>query len=356
MQVLEVIAGLHRIGGVTTFVGGLSNALVDQGVNVTIATFRATGGDDDFIPDSRVNVLAVSDIGIDTFDVIHVHGLWDRDVFWATGKAIKHGIPLIWSPHGMLSPWSLKFKWWKKFLPWHLYLKRRLNRAAVLHVTAFNEADWIRELGFTNRIEVVPLGTELHEYVSASMKLERRVLFVGRIHPVKGIENLLRAWALLRSDKRGRYGFKLCLVGIDDGGYQETLVHLAHDLDIEHEVSFIGPKYEVELAQEYKRSWVSILPSFTENFGGVVIDSLANGCPVIASTNTPWAELPKQRCGWWVDNDPQTLAETILAAMNMSAEERLMMGERGRALVKAAYTWQAVANKMKDVYESVAIY
>ena len=94
--------------------------------------------------------------------------------------------------------------------------------------------------------------------------------------------------------------------------------------------------------------------SFTENFGGVVIDSLSNGCPVIASTNTPWVELPKRRCGWWVDNDPKTLAETLFAAMSMSAEERHMMGERGRALVKEAYSWQAVASKMKAVYESVA--
>ena len=105
MRVLEVVAGLHRIGGVTTFVGGLSNALVDQNVDVTIATYRATGGADDFIPDSRVYVADARTVRIDEYDIVHVHGLWDRDVFWASGTALAHGLPLVWSSHGMLAPW-----------------------------------------------------------------------------------------------------------------------------------------------------------------------------------------------------------------------------------------------------------
>lgn len=356
MKVLEVIAGLHRIGGVTTFVGGLSNGLVDKGVDVSIATFRPTGGADDFIPDNRVHILDARNVCVEDFDVVHVHGLWDREIFWASGAALCHKVPFVWSPHGMLSPWSLKFKSWKKFLPWHLYLERRLRRADVLHVTAANEAEWIRELGFVNRIEVVPLGTQLKSVTGDMVEPEKRVLFVGRIHQVKGIENLLKAWALVLSEYKMRSSSCcLDLVGMADAGYQAELSRLVHQLDVEHSVQFLGPKYGKELEQAYQHSWVSVLPSFTENFGGVVIDSLVNKCPVIASSNTPWEGLVNHKCGWWVDNDPNILAKTIIEALNMSNDERIRMGENGRKLVEDSYTWKAVAIKMKDVYESISI-
>ena len=354
MRVLEVVAGLHRIGGVTTFVGGLSNALVDQDVDVTIATYRTTGGADDFIPDSRVYVADARTVRIEAYDVVHVHGLWDRDVFWASGTALAHDLPLVWSPHGMLAPWSLKFKRWKKILPWHLYLKRRLKRANVLHVTAGNEAKWLREMGFHNRIEVVPLGVMVRNG-DKWPEPEKRVLFVGRLHPVKGLENLMHAWALVQNENTSvPLGFSLNLVGIDDGGYQKTLIHLANQLGLDRTVNFLGPMYGEELEHEYQRSWVSVLPSFTENFGGVVIDSLANGCPVIASTNTPWGELTKRHCGWWVSNEPRVLAGAVLDAMRLSVEDRLRLVANGKDLVEESYTWQAVARKMRGVYESIA--
>ncbi len=355
MKILEVIAGLHRIGGVTTFVGGLSNALVEQGEEVVIATYRPTGGADDFIPDVRVCVTAIRNIDVTDFDVVHVHGLWDREIFWASGEALKYGVPLVWSPHGMLSPWSLRFKRWKKFLPWQLYLKRRLKLSDVLHVTAPNEEKWIRELGFMNRIEIVPLGTISHVSTGNMVVPEKRVLFVGRIHQVKGIENLLKAWALVLSeDKMKSSSYGLDLVGMADAGYQAELLGLAHRMGIEQTIRFLGPKYGVELEQAYQRSWVCILPSFTENFGGVVIDSLMNRCPVIASIYTPWEELPRRKCGWWVDNDPNTLSRTIHEALTMSLTARESMGENGRILVEESYTWRAVASKMKEVYASVA--
>ena len=356
MKVVEVIAGLHRIGGVTTCVGGLSNALVEAEVEVSIATFRSTGGADDFIPDNRVHIVDARNVRVEDFDVVHIHGLWDREIFWASGAALRHGVPLVWSPHGMLSPWSLKFKRWKKFLPWHLYLKRRLRQADVLHVTASNEAKWIRELGFVNRIEVVPLGTQLKSVAGDMGAPEKRVLFVGRIHQVKGIENLLKAWALVLSEyKMSSSSCYLDLVGMADAGYQAELSRLVHQLGIEQTVRFLGPKFGEELKQSYQRSWVSVLPSFTENFGGVVIDSLSNKCPVIASTNTPWEDLSKRKCGWWIDNAPDRLSKAILEALSLSKEDRLKMGENGRKLVEESYTWRAVAKKMKDVYGSIAI-
>ena len=118
-------------------------------------------------------------------------------------------------------------------------------------------------------------------------------------------------------------------------------------------VLFLGEKHGAELGAEYSGCDVLVLPSFTENFGGVVIDALAHGKPVIASRTTPWKCLADERIGWWVDNSPECLAKTIAEVMDLPREALREMGERGRMFVSANYTWEAVARKMAACYEGL---
>lgn len=344
MKILLEIAGLHLMGGVTTFVGELANALSTLGEDVTIGTYRSIGCKGDFETHSAVRVAAIETIEHEDFDIVHVNGLWDRDVYWASGWALKRKIPLVWSPHGMLSPWALKHHWWKKFAPWHLYLRRRLQRASAIHVTSDLERQWVEDLQFGPVVNA-PLGTHLpKEMVIKKRQGPLEVLFVGRLHPVKGLMNLVEAAALL---PRGTVHFRI--VGSDDVGYQKTLQGAAVELGVGEALDFVGPKYGAGLSKEYNQCDLMVLPSHSENFGGVVVDALAHGRPVIASNKTPWQGLVTQHCGWWVDNSPSNLAAALTAAVG--ASDLAEMGVRGREWVRSDFAWDVIGAKMKTTYE-----
>lgn len=349
MRILHVVPYLPKASGVTTFVVECSDALQKMGVEQVVAVKDRQHFD---VAPSRTGVprIGVAEAldRIGEFNVVHLHGIWPPFLHCFVVAARHHRVPIIWSLHGMLSPWAMKFKWWKKALPWFLWQKRDLKTSAILHVTSKKELDWVRARGFKYRFVDVPLGTNLPGTVPVRRHEKKVLLFVGRINPVKGLENLIRAWKLVRCAD-----WKLHIVGTDEAKYSATLQSLVCELSHEKSVEFPGPKFGAELENEYKNADALVLPSFTENFGGVVIDALAWGLPVITSKGTPWREVASSHCGWWVSNDPETLAKTLHELMALSDEERQMMGVRGRELVQQKYSWTAVADQMKSVYDSL---
>ena len=360
MKVLQVVKGLRKSSGVATFVRELSDALHANGVNVAIGMCHPDT-ENWMPPNGYEPVVVLGEALRENWDVIHVHGLWDREIRVAACAAVKKGIPLVWSPHGMLAPWALKYHWWKKCLPWYIYLKRLLRSVAAFHVTSTLEEYWINQLGLTSRVDVVPLGTHVlsEEKLAVAHKEKRsrevrRLLFVGRIHPVKGLDNLIDAWS-----KVPHNGWHLRLVGDENkDGYCAALAAKCRELQIEGTVDFMGAKYGEELQREYCLADCLILPSFTENFGGVVVDSLGAGVPVIASDKTPWRELesnPFGKCGWCVPNAPDSLAQAIGTMMAMSDAGRDAMGTVGRRLVVGKYAWRAVSCHMLHVYEALTL-
>ena len=151
----------------------------------------------------------------------------------------------------MLAPWALRNRWWKKCVPWYLYVRRRLARAAAIHVTAKQEAEWVRGLGFANPTPVIPLGTEVAKVLVRPLQQSdpspHTLLFVGRLHPVKGLENLLVAW---KKVSEGTTGWRLRLVGRGTPDYEERLRRVVRNEKIEA-VELVGAKYGSELEQEY---------------------------------------------------------------------------------------------------------
>lgn len=181
---------------------------------------------------------------------------------------------------------------------------------------------------------------------------QRSALFVGRIYPVKGLANLLRAWAILPESLRA--GWRLRIVGPDQAGYRKELEQLVGELKLEGSIDFPGEKFGDELESEYDNADFLVLPSFTENFGAVVVDALAHAKPCIASIYTPWQRLQTEGCGWWVDNTPRALAEALQAMMEMPPEERERMGEKGRQFAARCYSWDAIAATLFSAYAKTA--
>ena len=330
MKILHVITGMRKAAGTTTFVENVVEGLRMLGHDVEIAT--------------SADHLA-------RCEIMHIHGLWSGLLHRAAVYARRNRIPVIWSTHGMTSPWSMKHKRWKKIPAWLLYQRRDLSLASAIHCTTAQEEKWNKSLGFGNCC-CAPLGTsEKPQKVQNKRASERGgvLLFVGRIYPVKGLDNLVRAWKMCGVP----HGWRLRIVGPNQAGYQSELEKLVAELNLNDYVEFAGPKYDLELSEEYDNCDCFVLPSFTENFGATVVDALAHGKPCIASIYTPWQELVERGCGWWTGNDPESLAAAISEMIVLTDEERHEMGVRGRLLVDEKYTWNAVVKKMITSYEEV---
>ena len=290
--------------------------------------------------------------------IIHDTGLWLRTNHAAARISREFQIPRMVSPRGMLSRWALDHKGWKKKLAWKFYQQHDLQTVQALHATSQAEADEFRALGLTQPIAVIPNGVAVPPPVSElrSPKSEvRTVLFLSRIHPKKGLLNLVRAWATLRTDPLCTPGastenWKVLIAGGDDTGHLAEIKAEIKAQQLESCFEFVG---EVEGRAKwdlYRGADLFVLPSHSENFGLVIAEALACGVPVITTRGTPWADLVTQRCGWWVDIGVEPLANALREAMNSSSEKRREMGGRGRELVAAKYGWPGLAGQMHSVY------
>lgn len=285
----------------------------------------------------------------------HSHGIWSPFSHQATLLCYKSGIPLIVSPHGMLTPWAMAYRKWKKMAAWYLYQRRDLRYATAFHATAFSEAEDIRRLGFRQPIAVIPNGVEaipespLQPDQVVLPKNKKCVLFLSRIHPKKGLSILLQAWARIKPDD-----WELVIAGIDASGYQQQIELLANSLGVGGSVRFVGPLYGADKDTAYRRADLFVLPSYSENFGMVVAEALQYRVPVITTTGTPWQELNTKRCGWWIEPNEEALWIAIKEAISLLPHERMCMGERGEELVTKEYCWQKIVEKMLQFYQWVS--
>lgn len=361
MNILHVITGLRRAAGTTVFCVRVAEACAQAGHEVAI-TVPVQNPENDEVPEGvPVVTWKLGEALPFRPEIIHVHGLWTPWLHRVQVWARRERIPIVLSPHGMLAPWAMAHKRWKKILPWVLYQRADIRRAALIHTTAVQETQWIRDLGLRNPVAEVPLGTDLPDSPAAHDGPAKSLLFVGRIYPVKGLDLLLKAWALAK----GRLtDWHLLLVGPDQAGHTAELERLAGSLELTTrrasaegvgaaDVSFAGPLYGTEKDAAYRMARGLVLPSYTENFGGVVLDALAFGLPVLTSAATPWRRLEAAGCGQTFDLEPEALAETLSAFAARSDAERREAGLKGRALVECDYTWEAVGRRMAEAYRTV---
>lgn len=282
--------------------------------------------------------------------VAHVHGLWDASTCAAMRLLSRRDVPLVFSPRGMLEPWALNQRWFKKRLFLAAYLARILKRAELLHATSDEECCTLRGLGFRQPIAVIPNGIDVSAgSISGAWQTRptsKRLLYLGRLHVKKGLENLLHAWARVRPD-----GWQLQIAGIDDGGYQAKLERLAAQLELHGDVAFPGPQIGVAKWEYLSSGSAFVHPSFSENFGIAVAEAMVAGLPVIATVGTPWKLLAEHRLGWWVEPTPEALASAIAEVIDARPATLADMGRRAQAYVAEHFAWSGIARKMADCYD-----
>ncbi len=280
-------------------------------------------------------------------DVIHNHGLWMMPNVYSGTAARRSGKPLVISPHGTFSPLALARSRHVKRTFWWLQQRTAVKQAKVLHATSEQEYQDIRAYGLTQPVALIPSGVDVPSSVPARHEVRQKtLLFLGRIHPIKGLDALLDAWAELEHE---HLDWKLVIAGSDPVGHEAELKQKVAAQNLSR-VSFPGPLYREAKHRAYEAADLYVLPSKTENFGHTVTEALGHAVPVLTTTRTPWGPVVGHGCGWCVDCDPKGLFKGLKQAFNVTDEERRAMGAKGRAWMEKDFSWNTVAHQMAATY------
>ena len=281
-------------------------------------------------------------------DVVHLTAVYSFPIIPTLLICRVLNKPVVWSPRGMLQRWEGTSRPLLKTI-WEQVCRLVAPRKLILHLTseAERQESAIRLPGIATT--VIPNAIEVPNKIAAvNGHKVLRLLFIGRLHAKKGIENLLAAYQQLN----GCLSMPVSLTVAGDGDlrYTQNLKARIEQLAISGQIQMAGAVLGKDKENAFMNADVVIVPSFTENFAMVVAEALAYGIPVIASTGTPWKRLVEMGCGLWVDNRPETLAQAIKEISQMPLQE---MGLRGREWMRKEFAGNIVAEKMITVYRAI---
>jgi glycosyltransferase involved in cell wall biosynthesis len=285
-------------------------------------------------------------------DVIHLHGLWSPYLVAYAGAAMRHGIPYIVAPHGMLEPWSLTRRGGRKRLALKTYQGRILSNAAAIHATSDMEAEHVRQLGYSQSpIFVVPNAVDEPQQVTPVVPAKsgdrRTLLFLSRIHEKKGLDVLLRAWKEVRPE-----AWKLAIVGSGAERYISHLMRYCTNNGVQN-VEFHSHVNGAEREAAFHEASAFVLPTYSENFGNAVAEALIRGIPVITTTGTPWSVVAEQGFGWYIEPKLNQLKQALIELMAAEPARLLEMGLRGQRYAREALIIDAVGARLFEMYQSV---
>jgi glycosyltransferase involved in cell wall biosynthesis len=281
-------------------------------------------------------------------EVLHSHGLWSFPTIYPSRAVRGSACRLVASPRGSLDPGALRHHGGRKRIAWALWQREALAAAHCLHATAPMEYDAFRAAGLTNPVAVVPNGQHIPPASPASAPPSgpRRLLFLARVHPKKGVDLLLHAW---RAVQDRHPGWELHVVGPDDGGHLPALRALAERLGVRR-ATFHGEVPPPEKEAHYRAASLYVLPTHGENWGVSVAEALAYGVPAVVSRAAPWEGLVTYGCGWWIPNTAESLSASLHEAMSLPAAALRERGARGRAWVEREFGWGPVGERMRETY------
>jgi glycosyltransferase involved in cell wall biosynthesis len=280
-------------------------------------------------------------------DILHSHSLWMMHNVYPGWVAQQYRVPYVFSPHGTFTRYAMATGSRVKLLFWPLVQRPALTSVSCFHATALSEYEDIRRLGFKQPVAVIPNGIDVPvEKSNIASSTRKTLLFLGRIHPEKGIDNLIRAWNCVYQ----RFPqWRLNIVGPNHGGYLEKMQNLSQRLGVER-CTFSPPLYGAEKFDAYREAELFVLPSPSENFGNTIAEALSVGTPVITTKGAPWAELETKQAGWWIEIGVEPLVSCLNSAFSKSSNELNEMGTRGRAWMIQDFKWRDISHDMDSTY------
>ena len=361
MKILSFVSSLDlACGGPSRSVPMLVKGLAELGVDITLMTIRSKDMNTHALEGTtaKLKVLEPSfskkDIAKyladEKFELIQIQSMWDLPYHKVMVEARRLGIPYVVTPRGMLEPWSLSQKKWKKILAWWLYQRQDVQKSACIFTTAKMEAEHVSELGITTCKAVIPNGIETDGYPCKSSieGVKKQVLFLSRVHVKKGIELLFEAWKRLHSDYAD---WQLFVIGNGEAEYIHSLENRVESLGVKDSIKILPPVFGEAKIKVYQESALFCLPSFSENFGMVIAEAMSCGTPVITTTNCPWNILNETNTGWCIDLSVDNLEHALREGMRMDANALYDMGQRASKLIFDNFDYRSVTRKTLRLYE-----
>jgi poly(glycerol-phosphate) alpha-glucosyltransferase len=294
-------------------------------------------------------------------DLLHVHGLWSYASVACLTVARRDRKPYIISPHGMLDSGALRFSRWKKRIASSLFQRKHLDRAAALHALSQAEARSIREAGYTGPVAILPNGVNLPPLAGASTSATapasnrpRTLLFIGRIHPKKGLAALIDAWIPFSAQGSVGADWQLVIAGWNEGAHEEALRAQVAAAQAGDRVVFAGPLWGEAKEAALRAADAFVLPSQSEGLPMSVLEAWAMGKPALI---TPACNLPEglaAGAALAITPDAAGIFQGLEQLARLPEADLRAMGNSAHRLVEARFAWPAIAANMIRLYQSMA--
>jgi len=373
MRILHVVRGLLNSSGTTHIVVPLAEEQARLGALVSV-TFVDKDGEEPVEPDRTLvesrcfpQSLPGSNPGVSfglartlsrdvqRFDVVHIHAVWNFPTFWAMRSSLAAGVPYVVAPQGAFEPWALKQSAAKKRVVGSVTEVPLLNRAAALQAVTEREARQFREFGLIAPCVVVPNGVDgamLKPRALPRRAGGRTLLFLSRLHPKKGVDIALSAFAQVRA---AHPDVTFVIAGSDGGsGYRAELEKLARSLDLGDRCRFIGEVKAAAKSDLLAAADAFVLPSHSEGLPVAALEAMASGLPVILTPGCNLPEVATAEAGLVVEANPQSVA-CAMSELFADTGAAKAMGVNGRRLVAERFTWQRIAAETLALYRSLAL-
>lgn len=385
LRILHVIGGIDpNLGGPATMLISLAAAQARAGHAVTILSYRQGGNEErlaktaalvpgfdrvrvEFLPPMtageryfawHAKAWARKHAGM--FDVVHTHGVWESVLTAAADAARAADVPYVVTPHGMLDHWALSRKAWKKRLGLRLGKGAFVRGAGAAHVLSIHERDCVVQGGFHARAEIIPNGVFLEQVdplpapgafraTRPEIGSDPYVFFLARLHPEKGLDLLVEAFARLRGELPA---LRVVIAGPDFGAEAALRAQIAR-LGVQDRVHLIGPLWDRSKFAALVDAACFCLPSAHEGFSMSIAEALACGTPVVITDLCHFPEVREVGAGEVVERTVEALTEGLRRVLT-HPEARAAYGQAGRGLIEQRFTWPRIAERTVALYRALA--
>ncbi|MFL5482642.1 MAG: glycosyltransferase [Gemmatimonadaceae bacterium] len=292
-------------------------------------------------------------------DVLHLHGAWLAPQLVGAQVAARWRIPFVATFHGMLDPyhWTDRglLKELRKKLYWRALGARAFSKANVIHAITPLEGRTLARFFPGCTIKIVPNAVDL-DFIDAQLSAagevsrERVLGFVGRMHPIKGIDALIDAFYRAKNAQ----GWRLVLAGPETSSkYQSALDSRIRNAPKDRYIQRIGTLRGEDLWKFFRSAWCVAVPSRSEVMGMVNLEAAACGTFTLTTPETGLSDW-EEGGGILVGNDVAALTEALERVCGMSGSERELRGAKSRELIAKKYSWSVAGEQWLDLYHSVA--